>query len=52
MTLCCLNLKDYENSIKFSSEVIKMDEKNIKAYYRRGIANKSLNRVMASNPVG
>jgi TPR repeat protein len=36
---CCVKLEQFEDAVKYASQVISLDRKNCKAYYRRGQAN-------------
>ena len=45
MTLCCINLHQYDAAVNFASEVLKFDSVNVKAIFRRAVACRHLERV-------
>lgn len=45
---CCINFGDFNNAIKYSTEALSTDPKNLKAFYRRGISHLKLNQDMSA----
>ncbi|KAI8796683.1 helicase with zinc finger domain 2 isoform X1, partial [Biomphalaria glabrata] len=43
-SLCCIKINDYESALKDAEKALELQEKNIKAFYRKSLALKELGR--------
>lgn len=39
LALCNLKVKNYHNTLHFADDALRMDDKNLKAWYRKGMAH-------------